>query len=115
MRFFYMFIFLIQEIIIFSNALNSYFHNQEPWKIKEESHFKSVIYTVLKVLIRIGGFLSPIMPTTMNELLAKIGIEQKTLCWQDLKENPLFSLGEDDSYLFKKIEQEKTIASNDEQ
>ena len=25
---------IIQEIIIFSNALNSYFHHQEPWKSK---------------------------------------------------------------------------------
>ena len=106
---------IIQEIIIFSNALNSYFHNQEPWKIKEESHFKSVIYTVLNGLFRIGGFLFPIMPTKMSELLAKIGIEQKTLRWQDLKESPRFSLKENDSYLFKKIEQEKEIGTTNEE
>lgn len=101
---------IIQEIIIFSNALNSYFHHQEPWKTKENERFQTIIYTVLEGLFAIGVYLSPIMPEKMAILFSKLSIPQHNLTFSDALHTTLtFSFAENDTYLFQKKEIKKEI------
>lgn len=100
---------IIQEIIIFSNGLNSYFHNQEPWKSKDNEKFKTIIYSVLEGLFAIGIYLLPIMPEKMTILFSKLSIPHHNLTFSDALKTFTFSLAENDTYLFEKKEIKKEI------
>lgn len=100
---------IIQEIIIFSNALNSYFHHQEPWKSKDEEKFKTIIYSVLEGLFAIGVYLLPIMPEKMAVLFSKLSLDHNNLTFSDALKTFIFSLTENETYLFQKKEIKKEI------
>lgn len=57
---------------------NSYFHEQEPWKVVKTNPelFKEIISATCHSLRIIGFLLSPIMPKKMSDLLFSLGVQQ---------------------------------------
>jgi len=65
----------LAEIGNFINAVNAFFHEQQPWKLAKENKefFEEVIGAVCNSLYAIGIVLWPVMPKKMEELLASLG------------------------------------------
>lgn len=59
----------------FINAVNAYFHAQEPWKLakNDPEKFAEVISATCHSLYAIGVLVWPIMPEKMSELLGALG------------------------------------------
>lgn len=104
----------------FIAELNSYFHNQEPWKVAKTDieRFKEIISATAHGLYSIAILVWPVMPNKMEELLHSLGInlEVKTdkNIIEELSSNPWnkdFMLNKIPA-LFKKIEIEKIENKN---
>lgn len=59
----------------FINAVNSYFHTQEPWKVIKNNHtsFNEILAATAHALYAIAVICWPVMPKKMELLLASIG------------------------------------------
>jgi methionyl-tRNA synthetase len=57
----------------FIHQVNTFFHEAEPWKIKDQKQFEEVIAATAESLRTIGLLLWPVMPTKMEQLLAALG------------------------------------------
>lgn len=57
----------------FINQVNTYFHESEPWKVKDSAAFAEIIAATCESLRVIAILLWPVMPQKMNELLASLG------------------------------------------
>ncbi len=58
----------------FINQTNAYFHEQEPWKVKDAEQFKTIISATAHSLKTIAVLLLPLMPKKMEELLYSLGV-----------------------------------------
>jgi len=75
----------------FIGEVNSYFHEQEPWKLAKTDHerFEQVISATCHSLYASGVLLSPVLPTKMAELLQVLGAELiPGVSMHDLQDNP---------------------------
>jgi methionyl-tRNA synthetase len=81
----------LAEIGKFINAVNAFFHEQQPWKLAKENKelFEEVIGAVCNSLYAIGIVLWPVMPQKMEELLTSLGhtLERGKNYEQGLREN----------------------------
>lgn len=59
----------------FINDVNSYFHAQEPWKVKDADRFKQIISATAHSLHGIAILLMAVLPTKMNLMLESLGIK----------------------------------------
>lgn len=57
----------------FISEVNSYFHSQEPWKIRDDKRFEEVMSATAHALYAIGILIWPVMPTKAEQLLASLG------------------------------------------
>lgn len=101
----------IADICKFTSQVNSYFHEQEPWKLAKDNKelFAEVISNVCHSLYAIAIMLWSVMPQKMEELLASIGqtIEKDVNYEQVLRKNEwnkTFKLKKSDSPLFPRPE-----------
>jgi methionyl-tRNA synthetase len=76
----------------FINAVNSYFHSHEPWKVAktDRAGFERIISATAHSLYAIGILLSPVMPQKAQELLTALGakLEHGVDYLRLLKETP---------------------------
>lgn len=74
----------------FINEVNSYFHAQEPWKIREKAYFGEVISATCHSLYSIAILLWPVMPNKMEQLLKSLGItlDNNVDMIEELNSNP---------------------------
>lgn len=65
----------LEQIVLLLNEANKYLEETAPWKLAKTDLPQTghILYTTLEVLRIAGGLLSPVMPSKMDELLARIG------------------------------------------
>lgn len=102
----------LNELWKFIAQVNAYFHEQQPWKLGQESaeHFAEVIAASCHSLYAIGIMLWPIMPQKMEALLAVLGYQfDPTLNYEEILRknewNKVFTLSELKEPLFTRPEQ----------
>ncbi len=103
----------------FIHEVNRYFHDQEPWKVKEHEQFVEIMSATCHSLRTIAVLLWPILPGKMSELLASIGhdfdVQKDSLKSLELSTwHEAFTLKKID-LLFKKIEPQEPMVSEQEQ
>jgi len=64
----------------FVHDLNAYFHAQEPWKVvkTDRAHFERVIAATVHGLYAVAQLVWPVMPQSMEKLLAMLGKTRQT-------------------------------------
>jgi methionyl-tRNA synthetase len=67
----------INEVLTFLSEVNAYFHALEPWKLAKANPelFKETITAACHSLYTVGLLLWPVMPDTMEKLLAALGMK----------------------------------------
>jgi methionyl-tRNA synthetase len=72
---------LANKVMESSNALNTYFANNEPWVLVKDpaqmERFKQVVYTTLDALRLIAIALYPLMPKASESILQSMAVNQK--------------------------------------
>lgn len=91
-------------IMIYIKSLNSFFHQEAPWKEQDENRFKMIMGIIANGLYQVGTLLSPIMPIKMKELLDILSIDISGENISTIKNNTrTFYLKEIKNYIFTKI------------
>lgn len=65
----------IDALWTFVRATNQFITQREPWKLKDDSQVRAIIYTSLEALRAIAHLLEPAMPRTAARIAATLGFE----------------------------------------
>ncbi len=96
---------ITQLIMSYLNQLNSFFHNQEPWKVSDINKFHNIISIIAFGLLQVSVLLWPIMPNKMHLLLQGLGISLKDESFDSILDykKRRFIFNTPKEYIFKKL------------
>lgn len=99
------FIKITQLIMSYLNQLNSFFHQQQPWKEDNILKIEQIMNVIAFGLFQAAVLLYPIMPEKMSNILLVLGINFHEISFDFIKDlsERIFKLTLPKDYIFKKI------------
>jgi methionyl-tRNA synthetase len=100
----------LEQVMEFARACNKYVDDKAPWTSKKTDAelTKTTLNIAIQAIRALGVMLTPFMPTTGERMVKMLGLDPKTVTWEQAVQNlPAgHALGQPE-ILFQKIETEK--------